>query len=184
PKYSLEIVCEHLADSFGGKVHFVPELVGPRVDEAVAKLRDGDVLVLENTRFHPGETKNDPALASALADLATIFVNDAFGTAHRAHASTVGVALEIRRRGGRAVAGLLMEKELAMLGRVMHEPERPFVAILGGAKVSGKVDVIQALLGRVDQLLVGGAMANTFFRALGLEVGDSLVEEDRVELAL
>ncbi len=182
PEFSLQVVVEHLDESFGG-VRFHPGLVGPDAEAAVNGLQDGDVLVLENTRFHAGETKNDPVLASALADLGDVFVNDAFGTAHRAHASTVGVAEEIRRRGGRAVAGLLMEKELEVLGRVMRDPERPFVAILGGAKVSGKVEVIRALLGRVDRLLVGGAMANTFLRALGLEVGASLVEEERVELA-
>ena len=183
PAFSRAGGAEHLRDTFGGEVGFHPELVGPGPAAAAAAMRDGGVLILENTRFHPGETSNDPALASALADLCDLFVNDAFGAAHRAHASTVGVAEEIRRRGGRAVAGLLMEKELEMLDRVMDEPERPFVAILGGAKVSGKVEVIEALLGRVDRLLVGGAMANTFFRALGLEVGASLVEEDRVELA-
>ena len=180
---SLRPVAARLGELLGGTVRFHDGLVGPDAQAAVASLGDGEVLVLENTRFEPGETKNDPALGRQLAELADVFVNDAFGAAHRAHASTAGVAEGVRAKGGRAVAGLLMEKELTMLGRVVGDPERPFVAILGGAKVSGKADVIQALLGRVDRLLVGGAMANTFFKALGLEVGASLVEDDRVELA-
>jgi phosphoglycerate kinase len=183
PSQSLRPVAARMGELLGRPVRFHPEVVGDGARAAAAALRDGEVLVLENTRFEPGETKNDPALSRQLAELADVFVNDAFGSAHRAHSSTAGVADELRRRGGRAVAGLLMEKEITMLGRVIRNPERPFVAILGGAKVSGKVDVIRALLGRVDRLLVGGAMANTFFRALGLEVGASLVEPDRVELA-
>jgi phosphoglycerate kinase len=138
---------------------------------------------MENTRFDPGETKNDAALSKALADLGDLYVNDAFGSAHRAHASTVGAAEVIRARGGEAVAGFLMERELRYLGLAMEDPERPFVAVLGGAKISGKIDVIQALLPRVNRLLIGGAMANTFFRALGLETGQSLIEEDRVDVA-
>jgi phosphoglycerate kinase len=183
PKQSLGPVAARLGELLGRPVRFHPELVGPGTRAAAAALGDGEVLVLENTRFVPGETKNDAGLARQLAELADVFVNDAFGSAHRAHASTAGVADEIRRKGGRAVAGFLMEKEITMLGRVIEDPERPFVAILGGAKVSGKADVIEALLRRVDRLLVGGAMANTFFKALGLEVGASLVEDDRVELA-
>src|SRR5690606_37583392 len=132
---------------------------------------DGDVLLLENTRFLPGEEKNDPDLAPQLADLGELFVNDAFGAAHRAHASTAGVAEVIRERGGLAVAGLLMKRELDYLGGALEAPRRPFVAVLGGAKISGKIDVIQALLPKVDRLLIGGAMANTFFRAMGLETG-------------
>ncbi|MSR35186.1 MAG: phosphoglycerate kinase [Gemmatimonadetes bacterium] len=183
PAWSLRPVAARLGELIHLSVRFEPELVGPGVTAAVAALEDGGILVLENTRFDPRETKNDPALAAGLAELADVFVNDAFGAAHRAHASTTAVAEEIRRRGGRAVAGLLMEKEISMLGRLVENPERPFVAILGGAKVSGKADVIRALLGRVDRLLVGGAMANTFFKAMGLEVGASLVEEDRVAMA-
>jgi phosphoglycerate kinase len=183
PSQSLRPVAARMGELLGRPVRFHSEVVGQGARDAAAALRDGEVLMLENTRFEPGETKNDPALARQLAELADVFVNDAFGSAHRAHASTAGVADELRRRGGRAVAGLLMEKEITMLGRVIQNPERPFVAILGGAKVSGKVDVIRALLGKVDRLLVGGAMANTFFKALGLEVGTSLVEDDRVELA-
>jgi phosphoglycerate kinase len=136
-------------------------------------------MLMENTRFHAGEEKNDDALARAFAALGDFYVNDAFGSAHRAHASTAGVAAHLRP----AVAGFLMQKELDYLGRAMREPKRPFVAILGGAKVSGKIDVIDALLPRVDGLLVGGAMACTFYRALGLETGKSLVEPDRVDMA-
>jgi phosphoglycerate kinase len=183
PSQSLRPIAKRLGELLGRRVHFHDGLVGAGARAAAAQLADGEVLVLENTRFEPGETKNDAGLARQLAELADVFVNDAFGSAHRAHASTAGVADEIRRKGGRAVAGLLMEKEIKMLGRALGDPERPFVAILGGAKVSGKADVIQALLERVDRLLVGGAMANTFFKALGLEVGASLVEDDRVDLA-
>ena len=146
-------------------------------------MEDGDVALLENTRFLPGDTKNDPELAAAWAALADLFVNDAFGAAHRAHASTSGLAEAVRARGGEAVAGLLLAKELRFLGDALAEPEHPFVAILGGAKISGKIEVIDALLPRVDRLLVGGAMANTFFKALGLETGASLVEDDRIEVA-
>ena len=183
PSCSLHHTVDRLRELMSGPVRFHPGLVGADAKAAVDALGKGEVLVLENTRFDPGETKNSPELARSLADLADVFVNDAFGSAHRAHASTTGVADEVRRRGGKAVAGLLMEKELDFLGRLLRGPERPFVAILGGAKMSGKVDVIRAMLPRVDRLLVGGAMANTFFRAMGLGVGASLAEEDRVELA-
>lgn len=187
PALSLQRVADLLCDSIGGTVRFHPGLVGPEARAAVLALDDSEVLVLENTRFDAGETKNTPELARALADLVDhppygVFVNDAFGAAHRAHASTTGVADEVRRRGGAAVAGLLLDKELKVLESLLCEPERPFVAILGGAKVSGKVEAIRALLPRVDRLLVGGAMANTFLRALGLEMGQSLLEEDKVEL--
>ena len=183
PALSLRGVADLLRESIGGTLRFHPGLVGPETVAAVDSLEDREVLVLENTRFDAGETKNAPELARALADLADVFVNDAFGVAHRAHASTTGVAEEVRRRGGQAVAGLLLAKELEVLGSLLSEPERPFVAILGGAKVAGKVEVIRALLPQVDRLLVGGAIANTFLRALGLELGESLVEEDKVELA-
>jgi phosphoglycerate kinase len=183
PAFSLQPVAEHLATLLDFPVKFSPELVGPAAREAVESLKGGELLLLENTRFHPGETKNDPDLSAALAAYGDLYVNDAFGSAHRAHASTVGAAEGIREKGGEAVAGFLMEKELRYLGMALEDPKRPFVAILGGAKISGKIDVIRALLPRVDRLLVGGAMANTFFRALGLETGDSLVEDDRVELA-
>jgi phosphoglycerate kinase len=161
----------------------VGSTTGPEVAERAAALEEGDILVLENTRFLAGETGNDPELARSLGALADVYVNDAFGTAHRAHASTEGVARVVRGGGGVAVAGLLMERELDFLGRALGDPDRPFVALLGGAKISGKIDVVEALLPRVDRLLVGGAMANTFFLGLGLAVGDSLVEEDRVAMA-
>jgi phosphoglycerate kinase len=183
PEFSLAPVARRLDELLTGSVTFVPECMGPAVTEAVAGLSEGDVCVLENTRFLPGETKNDPSLSAEWAQLGDLFVNDAFGAAHRAHSSTAGLADAMRAKGGRAVAGLLMARELDFLGGALDEPERPFVAILGGAKISGKIDVIEALLPRVDRLLIGGAMANTFFKALGLEVGASLVEDDRVAVA-
>ncbi|RMH14078.1 MAG: phosphoglycerate kinase [Gemmatimonadetes bacterium] len=167
----------------GVEVAFCPETVGPEADARRGALGPGGVLLLENTRFHPQETANDPEWARALAGGARVFVNDAFGAAHRAHASTVGVADAVRRAGGRAAAGYLMERELRFLGEALADPARPFVAVLGGAKISGKIDVVEALLPRVDRLLIGGAMANTFLLALGLDVGASLVEADRVPLA-
>ncbi|HCR03556.1 MAG TPA: phosphoglycerate kinase [Gemmatimonadetes bacterium] len=187
PGLSLQRVAGLLGDSIGGTVRFHPDLVGPGARAAVLALDNSEVLVLENTRFDAGETRNTPELARALADLVDhppdgVFVNDAFGAAHRAHASTTGVADEMRRRGGSAVAGLLLDKELKVLESLLCKPKQPFVGILGGAKVSGKVETIRALLPRVDRLLVGGAMANTFLRALGLELGQSLLEEDKVEL--
>jgi phosphoglycerate kinase len=183
PSFSLAPVAGLLESLLDRPVRFCPDLVGAEAREAAAGLRDGELLLLENTRFHPGETANDPELAEALATYGTLYVNDAFGAAHRAHASTEGVAHGIRAAGGRAVAGFLLERELRFLGASLADPARPFVAILGGAKISGKIDVVEALLPRVDRLLIGGAMANTFFLALGLEVGDSLVEPDRVDLA-
>jgi phosphoglycerate kinase len=183
PAHSLRPVADHLATLLDFPVRFSPQLTGESAAAAVADLKNGELLLMENTRFHPGETGNDAALSEALADLGDLYVNDAFGSAHRAHASTVGAAEVIRSRGGEAVAGFLMERELRYLGLALEAPDRPFVAVLGGAKISGKIDVIQALLPRVNRLLIGGAMANTFFRALGLETGQSLVEEDRVTLA-
>lgn len=183
PALSLAPVARRLGELARGRVSFVAATTGPEVAERAAALEPGEILLLENTRFLPGETANDEELARSLGALADVYVNDAFGTAHRAHASTEGVARVIREAGGLAVAGLLMERELEFLGRALGDPDRPFVALLGGAKISGKIDVVEALLPRVDRLLVGGAMANTFFLALGLEVGDSLVEEDRVDMA-
>lgn len=183
PKYSLRPVAARLQELLGRTVHFVPEPEGDAVESAVASLADGELALLENTRFLAGDTENDAELSGRWAALGDLFVNDAFGAAHRAHASTAGLAEAMRAKGGEAVAGLLMARELRFLGGALDTPERPFVAILGGAKISGKIDVIDALLPRVDRLLVGGAMANTFFRALGLETGASLVEDDRVDLA-
>jgi phosphoglycerate kinase len=160
-------------------VRFEASSIGEVAVAATKALGEGEVLVLENTRFHAGEEKNDPTLSGAFAELGDLFVNDAFGSAHRAHASTAGVAGFLRP----AVGGFLMQKELDYLGQAIANPKRPFIAILGGAKVSGKIDVIEALLPRVDGLLVGGAMACTFYRAMDLETGTSLVEPERVELA-
>jgi len=183
PAFSLKPVADHLSTLLNFPVRFCPDLVGPVAEKTVAELTDGELLLLENTRFHEGEKKNEPGLSRALAAFGDIFVNDAFGSAHRAHASTVGAAEAIRERGGDVVGGFLMENELSYLGMALETPARPFVAVLGGAKISGKIDVIQALLPKVDRLIIGGAMANTFFKALGLEVGSSLVEDDRVDLA-
>lgn len=180
---SVRPAAERLAELLDVPVAFVEDIVGSEARDAAAALRGGDVLVLENVRFLPGEETNDPHLAEDLAGLGDIYVNDAFGTAHRAHASTVGAAEHMKGEGKPAVAGLLMEAELRFLGDALEAPERPFVAILGGAKISGKIDVIENLLPRVERLLIGGAMANTFFRAMGLDTGASLVEEDRVDMA-
>jgi phosphoglycerate kinase len=184
PDFSLRPVADRLRTLLGdGSVRFVAEATGPDVESLPSTLADGEIALLENTRFLPGETVNDTDLAERWAALGDLFVNDAFGTAHRAHASTAGLAEAVKRRGGRAVAGFLLAKELRFLGEALDRPRRPFVAILGGAKISGKIEVIESLLPRVDRLLVGGAMANTFFRALGLETGASLVEEKRIEMA-
>src|SRR5688500_2295628 len=178
-KYSLRPVATRLGELLPGtQVEFSEATDSDEAVRATEGLAAGGVLLLENTRFLPGEEKNDDALARSLARLGDFYVNDAFGAAHRAHASTAGVARHLRP----AVAGLLMEKELEYLGRALAEPERPFVAILGGAKISGKIDVIEKLLPVVDRMLIGGAMACTFFRAQGVETGKSLVEPDRVDL--
>jgi phosphoglycerate kinase len=179
PKYSMAPVARHLAGLTKHPVRFEGSSTGEAALAATRALGDGDILVLENTRFHAGEEKNDPELSKAFAALGDFYVNDAFGSAHRAHSSTAGVVEHLRP----AVAGFLMQKELDYLGQAIANPKRPFVAILGGAKVSGKIDVIEALLPKVDGLLIGGAMACTFYRAMDLETGKSLVEQDRVELA-
>jgi phosphoglycerate kinase len=163
----------------GENVGFCPECIGPEAEEMAGKLEQGQTLLLENLRFHPEEEGNDPKFAKQLAGLADYYVNDAFGTAHRAHASTVGVTRFVQK----AAAGLLMEKELQYLGKVLRHPERPFIAILGGAKVSDKIGVIRNLLDKVDVLIIGGGMAYTFLKAQGEPVGKSLVEEDKVDLA-
>ncbi len=184
PEASLAPVARYLSERLGTEVPLVegdPASAGVR--ERAARVGEGEFALLENIRFHPGETRNDPPFAGALADLAEHFVGDAFGVAHRGHASNEGAPRILRERGGVAVAGLLMERELRFLREALREPARPFVAVMGGAKISGKIDLIDAILPRVDRLLIGGAMANTFFRAMGLETGASLVEEDRVAMA-
>ncbi|NLO87492.1 MAG: phosphoglycerate kinase [Firmicutes bacterium] len=174
----LDPVAGRLGEYLGIPVHKTAESVGPEARQAVDALQVGEVLLLENIRFYPGEEKNDPDFAAQLAELADIFVNDAFGTAHRAHASTVGVADYLP-----AYAGLLMEKEIAMLGKFLTAPQRPFVAIIGGAKVSDKIGVLRNLLQKVDTLIIGGGMANTFLAAQGYNMGASKVEEDKFDLA-
>ncbi|MFN2232631.1 MAG: phosphoglycerate kinase, partial [Anaerolineales bacterium] len=178
PTFSLKPVAEHLATLVDVPVKFAADCVGPVAEEAVASLHPNEILVLENTRFHAGETKNDPEMAKQLASLADIFVNDAFGTAHRAHASNVGVSSHLP-----AVAGFLLEKEIKYLGQAIANPEHPFIAILGGAKVSDKIDVIRNLLTKADQILIGGGMANTFFKAQGYQMADSLVEDEVLDTA-
>jgi phosphoglycerate kinase len=185
PKLSLKPVAERLRMLLdkelarGENVGFSPDCVGPEADEIAGKLEKGQTLLLENLRFHPEEEANDELFSKKLAHLADFYVNDAFGTAHRAHASTVGMTKFTQK----AAAGLLMEKELQYLGKAMQHPEKPFVAILGGAKVSDKIPVIRNLMDKVDSLIIGGGMAYTFLKALGEQVGKSLVEEERVELA-
>ena len=180
----LDPVATCLADLLGRPVRKLDDCVGAEVQAACQTLAAGEVILLENTRFHPEEEANDPTFAGHLADLAELYVNDAFGTAHRAHASTEGVARQMRDRGREAVAGLLMERELESLGRLVENPERPFVAVLGGAKVLDKIAVLERLLELCDRLLIGGGMANTFFRAMGYGTGDSMVEEEAIGIAL
>ena len=179
PALSLKPVSAALTDLLGMPVKLAPDCVGPSVEEMANALQPGEVLLLENLRFHPGEEKNDEEFARALAGLADVYVNDAFGTGHRAHASTEGMAHFVAERG----AGFLLQRECEYLGRVLAQPERPLVAILGGAKVSDKIPVIRNLLQLVDVLLIGGAMAYTFLRAQGHGTGKSLVEEDQLSLA-
>ena len=176
--YRTTPLAERLGELMGRPVRHLDDCVGPSVEAAVTATRDGEVVMLENVRFHPGETKNDAAFAKALAALGELFVNDAFGTAHRAHASTVGIAQYLP-----AVAGLLMEREITTLGRIMTDPPHPLVAIIGGSKISTKIGVLRSLLRRVDRLCIGGAMACTFLKARGLEMGRSLVEDDQLDVA-
>lgn len=178
PRYSMKVTADHLATLIAEPVTFVSTTTGPAAKTAAAALQPGSVLVLENTRFDPREEKNDPTMAQELAELGDVFVNDAFGSAHRAHASTVGVAELLP-----AVAGFLMDRELTYLGAALEAPKQPFVAILGGAKISDKIGVIQNLLDRVDAILVGGGMANTFLAAMGYNMGKSLVESDALSIA-
>jgi phosphoglycerate kinase len=185
PKLTLKPVAERLRMLLdkelarGENVGFCPECVGPEAEEVAGKLEKGQTLLLENLRFHSEEEANDEQFSKQLARLADYYVNDAFGTAHRAHASTVGMTKYVQK----AAAGLLMEKELQYLGKALHHPEKPFIAILGGAKVSDKIPIITHLLDTVDSLIIGGGMAYTFLKALGEQVGKSLVEEDKVNLA-
>ena len=184
PSMSLQPVAALLAEMLGRPVAFVDDCIGEKVAAAVAALRPGDVLLLENVRYYNEEEANDPAFAEKLAAVADVYVNDAFGAAHRAHASTEGVARVIARRGGQCAAGLLMERELQFLGNELENPARPFVVILGGAKVSDKIKVIDRLLEKADALLIGGAMVYTFELALGHKVGKSLSEPDKKDMAL
>ena len=181
PKYSLKPAADRLKELLGKDVKFANDSIGPEVEKLVASLKDGDVLLLENLRFHKEEEKNDPNFAKQLAKLGDVYVNDAFGTAHREHASTFGAAQALA--GKPRVIGSLIQKELKFLGDSISNPKRPFVAILGGAKVSDKINVIEQLLTKADTLLIGGAMAYTFFLAQGKEIGKSLVERDKVDLA-
>jgi phosphoglycerate kinase len=183
PSMSLKPVAAKLSEALGRPVAFVDECVGDKVKAHIASMQNGDVVLLENVRYHNEEEANDPVFAGQLAELADVYVNDAFGAAHRAHASTEGVARIISARGGQCAAGLLMEKELQYLGDELESPEKPFVVILGGAKVSDKIQVIDNLLNKADSILIGGAMAYTFRLALGRKVGKSLVERDKVDVA-
>jgi len=178
-EFSLQPVAVRLGELLGVSVKFASDCIGGEVEAMAEGLKDGEVLLLENLRFHKEEEKNDETFARSLAKLGDVYVNDAFGSAHRAHASTEGVTRFLKP----AVAGYLMQKELAYLGGALENPARPFVAVLGGSKISGKIDVIQNLLGKVDVLLIGGGMAFTFYKAEGLEIGSSLLEEDKVALA-
>jgi phosphoglycerate kinase len=176
--YRTTPLAQRLGELMVRPVRHLDDCIGPAVEAAVGAMQDGEIVMLENVRFHPGETKNDPAFAKQLAALGELYVNDAFGTAHRAHASTVGVAQYLP-----AVAGLLMEREIKTLGRIMTDPPHPLVAIIGGSKISTKIGVVRSLLRRVDRLCIGGAMACTFLKAKGLEMGRSLVEDDQLDVA-
>jgi len=178
PRFSLAPVVKRLQRLLNKEVVFVPDCVGPQTEQVVSKMKEGDVVLLENLRFHPEEERNDEAFAKNLARLADFYVNDAFGTAHRAHASTSGITKFLT-----SAAGFLMKKEIEYLKGVVENPVRPFVAILGGAKVSGKIGVLENLVDKVDKVIVGGGMAYTFISAMGYEIGDSLVENEMIELA-
>lgn len=177
-KYSLKPVAARLSELLGKNVPLLPSCVGPEVEERVQQMKDGDVVLLENVRFHPEEEKNDPAFSKQLSKLADVYVNDAFGTAHRAHSSTMGISQHMNV----SVSGLLLNKEIKALSEVLHKPERPFATIIGGAKVSTKIGVLKNLMDKVDVIIIGGAMAFTFLKAQGKKVGKSLVEDDKVDL--
>ena len=183
PTMSLRPVAAKLAEMLGAPVNFVDDCIGEKVEQAVAAMQPGQVVLLENVRFYAEEEANDPAFSEKMAKVADIYVNDAFGSAHRAHASTEGVARVVAKRGGQCAAGLLMERELKFLGDELEKPARPFVVILGGAKVSDKIKVIDRLLEKADALLIGGAMAYTFRLAQGYKTGKSLVEADKIDIA-
>lgn len=174
----LDPVAQRLSELLNKEVTKTDQVYGSEVDEAVGKMNDGDIVLIENVRFEPGETKNDPALAKEFAKIADYFVNDAFGAAHRAHASTAGIAEHVT-----SAAGFLLQKELEVLGKALSNPDKPFTAIIGGAKVKDKIGVIDNLLDKVDNLIIGGGLAYTFVKALGHEIGKSLLEEDKIELA-
>lgn len=178
PKYSLAPVAKRLSEHLGKEVKMAEDVIGDSAKALTAAMNDGDVVLLENVRYHKEEEKNDPAFSKELASLAEVYVNDAFGTAHRAHASTAGVADYLP-----AVCGYLIQKELDVMGKALASPERPFVAILGGAKVSDKIAVIENLIGKVDKLIIGGGMAYTFLKAKGYEIGTSLFDAEKLELA-
>ncbi len=179
PEFSLKPAADHLSILLNKPVKFAPDCIGREAKALVDKLQPGEILLLENLRFHPQEEANDPGFAKELASFGDIYVNDAFGTAHRAHASTEGITRFLKP----SVAGYLMRKEIEYLGRAVANPARPYVAILGGAKISGKIDVIENLMPKIDVLIIGGGMAFTFFQAQGFEIGDSLVEQEKVALA-
>uniref|UniRef100_A0A832G0A9 Phosphoglycerate kinase n=1 Tax=Ignavibacterium album TaxID=591197 RepID=A0A832G0A9_9BACT len=179
PKYSLKPTAKRLSELLGKEVKLAPDCIGEEAKAMVNQMQNGDVLILENVRFHPEEEKNDPEFAKQLAELGDVYINDAFGSAHRAHASTEGITKFIKINA----AGYLMQKELEYLGTAVTNPKRPYTAILGGAKISGKIDVINNLLDKVDTLIIGGGMAFTFFKAQGKEIGKSLLEEEKIELA-
>ncbi|HDQ25338.1 MAG TPA: phosphoglycerate kinase [bacterium] len=179
PEFSLDVAAKKLSELIGKEVAFAPDCIGPEVEKMAGALKDGDVLLLENVRFYNEEEKNDPEFAKKLAALGELYVNDAFGTAHRAHASTEGAAKHLKK----AAAGFLMNKELKFLGEMLENPKKPFIAILGGAKVSDKIMVIDNLLNKVDGIIIGGGMAYTFLKAKGRSIGNSLCEQDKIETA-
>jgi phosphoglycerate kinase len=179
PKYSLKPVAARLSELLGKRVEFAPDCMGPEVEGRVPKLQNGEVLLLENLRFHAEEEKNDPAFAKQLAALCDVYINDAFGAAHRAHASTAGMVAYVKA----AAAGFLMQKEIEALSHALLKAEKPYVAIVGGAKISDKIELIENFINIADTILIGGAMAYTFLRAKGIETGKSLVEADKIELA-
>ncbi len=179
PEFSLKPVAEHLSTLIGKPVRFAPDCIGAEVKKIIDGMQNGECLLLENLRYHNEEEANDPGFAKELASFGDVYVNDAFGSAHRAHASTEGVTKYFAQNA----AGYLMQKELKYLGSAVENPARPYLAILGGAKISGKIDVIQNLMNKVDTLIIGGGMAFTFFKAEGLEIGNSLLEADKIDLA-